>query len=76
MKRMVAGLWSVLWVVMPCVAWAEESHGYSRGNAFIYFATIAAILIYGVHDVFHKKPVTWAAAVVIPITLYMLLPAK
>jgi hypothetical protein len=76
MRRIIAGLWSVLLVVMPCVAWAEESHGYSRGNAFIYYAAIAAVLIYGVHDVFHKKVITWAAAVVIPITFYMLLPAK
>lgn len=76
MKRIAVGLWSVLLVVMPCVAWAEESHGYSRGNAFIYYATIAAVLIYGVNDVFRKKALTWAAAVVIPITLYMLLPAK
>jgi hypothetical protein len=76
MKRIAGALWSVLLVVMPCVAWAEESHGYSRGNAFIYYVAIAAVLIYGVNDVFHKKALTWAAAVVIPITFYMLLPAK
>ncbi len=47
-----------------------------EGMHLSIIAAIAAVLIYGVNDVFRKKALTWAAAVVIPITLYMLLPAK
>ena len=59
MNRLLTLLWGLLVWIMPTVAWAEESHGYSRGNAFIYYAAIAAILIYGINDTFHIKTVTW-----------------
>ena len=76
MKTFVTTLSALSLFIMPYMAFAEEAHGYSRGNAFIYFAAIATILIYGVHDVFHHKWVTWAAAVVIPVTFYFMLPEK
>ena len=76
MKTFVTTLSGLSIFTMPYLAFAEEAHGYSRGNAFIYFAAIATILIYGVHDVFHHKWVTWAAAVVIPVTFYFMLPEK
>ena len=76
MNRLVAVFLGPLVWIMPTVAWAEESHGYSRGNAFIYWAAIAAILIYGINDTFHIKAMTWAAAIIIPVTFYLLLPAK
>jgi len=76
MNRLLTLLWGLLVWIMPTVAWAEESHGYSRGNAFIYYAAIAAILIYGINDTFHIKTVTWAAAIVIPVTFYLMLPVK
>jgi len=76
MNRLLATLsGSLLWI-MPTVAWAAESHGYSRGNAFIYYAAIAAILIYGINDTFHIKMMTWVAAIVIPVTFYLMLPVK
>jgi|SwirhisoilCB2_FD_contig_71_2687305_length_1072_multi_3_in_0_out_0_1 hypothetical protein len=76
MNRLAAALWGPLVWIMPSVAWAEESHGYSRGNAFIYYAAIAAILIYGINDTFRIKAMTWAAAIIIPVTFYLMLPAK
>ena len=75
MKTFVTTLSALSLFIMPYMAFAEEAHGYSRGNAFIYFAAIAAILIYGINDVFRHKWVTWAAAVIIPVTLYVMLPA-
>lgn len=76
MKRLLVAWSGLLAVVMPNLAWAEGVSGYSRGNAFIYFSAMAAVLIYGIHDIFHKKWLTWISAVVIPVTFYMLLPAK
>ena len=76
MNRLVAALWGTLVWTLPAVAWAEEAHGYSRGNAFIYYAAIATILIYGINDVFHMKMLTWAAAIIIPVTFYLMLPVK
>lgn len=76
MNRLIATLWVPLASIMPTVAWAEESHGYSRGNAFIYYAAIAAILVYGINDTFHVRMLTWAAAIIIPVTFYLLLPVK
>lgn len=76
MNRLIATLWIPLVWIMPTVAWAEESHGYSRGNAFIYYAAIAAILVYGINDVFRIKMLTWAAAIIIPVTFYLMLPVK
>jgi hypothetical protein len=75
--RRVIGAWSGISVgLTPALALAEGLSGYSRGNAFIYFAAIAAVLIYGIHDVFHKRWLTWAAAIVIPVALYLNLPSK
>lgn len=72
--------WAVIMAVgaalAPATALAEGMSGYSRGNAMLYFSLIAAILIYGVHDVFHRKALTWAAAIAIPVALYLALPAK
>ena len=76
MKTLMVPLTTMLMVIMPYTVWAEETHGYSRGNAFIYFAAIAAILIYGINDVFRHKWLTRAATLVIAITLYLMLPAK
>jgi hypothetical protein len=76
MNRLAAALWGPLVLIMPTVAWAEESHAYSRGNAFVYYAVIATILIYGINDVFRVKALTWASAIVIPITFYLMLPTK
>ncbi len=76
MNRLIAMLWVPLVWMMPTVAWAEESHGYSRGNAFIYYAVIATILVYGINDIFHVKMLTWAVAIIIPVTFYLMLPVK
>jgi hypothetical protein len=76
MNRLIVALWVSLVWIMPTVAWAEESHGYSRGNAFIYYAAIAAILIYGINDTFRIKMLTWVAAIIIPVTFYLMLPVK
>ena len=76
MNRFIAVLWVPFVWIMPTVAWAEESHGYSRGNAFIYYAAIAAILIYGINDTFRSRILTWAAAIIISVTFYLMLPAK
>jgi uncharacterized membrane protein len=68
----VLGLASVL---APAVALAEGAGGGYKGIAQIYYTFIAAILIYGVHDIFRSKKVTIGAAIVIPVVLYgFLLP--
>ena len=61
MKILMTTLFLLSSFITPYIALAEETHGYSRGNAFIYFAAIAAILIYGINDVFHHNYITWAA---------------
>jgi tryptophan-rich sensory protein len=76
MKKFFGMLAGFMMVLMPYIAWAEGAHGYSRGNAFMYFAAIATVLIYGIHDVFRRRSVTLAAAVLIPVTLYLMLPDK
>jgi hypothetical protein len=76
MRRLVGALSGTMLAIMPIAAWAEGSTAYSRGNAMIYFAAIATVLIYGINDVFHKKWLTWASAVVIPVVFYLNLPAK
>jgi len=76
MNRSLAALGGLLLWSVPSMAWAEESHGYSRGNAFVYYAVIAAILVYGIHDTFRAKALTWSAAIVIPVGFYMMLPTK
>jgi hypothetical protein len=76
MKRLLGVLTGLAVSITPTVALAEGVSGYSRGNAFLYFAAIAAVLIFGINDIFHKKWLTWASAIVIPIALYLQLPAK
>lgn len=76
MKRLLGGLTVLAVSITPTVALAEGAGGYSRGNAFLYFAAIAAVLIFGIHDIFHKKWLTWVSAIVIPVALYLQLPAK
>jgi hypothetical protein len=73
MKRIVSILFAAL-AAWPAMALAEGVSGYSRGNAILYFSAIAVVLIYGIHDVFRKKWLTWFSAVVIPVTLYLNLP--
>jgi len=76
MKKFFGGLSGMTIAMSPALALAEGAGGYSRGNAIIYFAAIATILIYGIHDVFHKKWLTWAAAILIPVALYLNLPKQ
>jgi len=76
MKRFFVALSGWIIGMAPALAVAEEGGGYSRGNAILYFSVIAVILIYGIHDVFRKKWLTWASVVVIPVILYLNLPAK
>jgi hypothetical protein len=76
MRKLLGTLSGLAIAVGPGVALAEGVSGYSRGNAIIYFAAIGAVLIYGVHDIFHKKWLTWGAAVVIPVALYLGLPKQ
>jgi hypothetical protein len=76
MRTLFGTLSGLTIAVSPGVALAEGMSGYSRGNAIIYFAAIAAVLIYGVHDVFHKKWLTWGAAIAIPVALYLSLPKQ
>jgi hypothetical protein len=62
-------------VVAPALAWAEGAGGSYKGIAQIYYTFISFVLIYGVHDVFHNKKVTIAAAVIVPVVMYgFLLP--
>ncbi|WP_447975154.1 hypothetical protein [Nitrospira sp. Kam-Ns4a] len=76
MKRLLGLLSGLAVTITPAVALAEGVSGYSRGNAFIYFSAIAFVLIFGIHDVFQKKWLTWTSAIVIPVLLYLNLPAK
>jgi hypothetical protein len=76
MKKVFTSLTGLAVALTPGMALAEGVSGYSRGNAFIYFAAIAAVLIFGIHDIFHKKWVTWASAIIIPVFLYLQLPMK
>lgn len=76
MRRLLTLLATLMVVWSPAITWAEGATGYSRGNAFIYFMAIGAVLVFGINDVFHKRWLTWAAAIIIPVSLYMMLPAK
>jgi hypothetical protein len=59
----------------PAVAFAEGAGGSYKGIAQIYFTFITAVLIYGVHDVFHNRNVTIAGAVIIIFVMFgVLLP--
>lgn len=76
MKRLVGGVLGLSLAFTPVFALAEGVSGYSRGNAFMYFAAIAVVLIFGIHDVFRKRWLTIASAIVIPILMYLQLPAQ
>jgi hypothetical protein len=76
MKKLVGWVYGLGLLAAPTAAFAEGVSAYSRGNAFIYFSAISAVLIFGVHDVFRKKWLTWACAIVIPAVMYSLLPEK
>lgn len=76
MSRFFSAAVSLLVALTPTVALAEGANGYSRGNAFMYFAAIAAVLIFGIHDIFRKRWVTIVSAIMIPIFLYLQLPAQ
>ncbi|MEW6247495.1 MAG: hypothetical protein AB1555_12435 [Nitrospirota bacterium] len=76
MKRLVGFLALLLLLFTPVIAFAEGVSGYSRGNAILYYSAIAAVLIYGIYDIFHKKWLTWISAILIPVALYLNLPAK
>jgi len=76
MRRLISWFVAPLVALVPALAHAEGVSGYSRGNAFIYFMAIAAVLVFGIHDTFHKKWMTWVGAVVIPVVLYLMLPDK
>jgi len=76
MRRFMGTLAGLAVSITPAVALAEGVSAYSRGNAVLYFAAIAAVLIFGIHDIFHKKWLTWASAIVIPIALYFQLPPQ
>ena len=75
MNKLMGGLLSMIVTLMPALAWAEEVTAYRRGNAFMFFFVIGAVLIYGIHDVFHKRWITVASAIVIPLSLYLMLPS-
>jgi hypothetical protein len=74
MKRYLVMVVGFLAGFVPSVAWAEGVSGYSRGNAFLYYSLIAFVLIYGLHDTFHTKWLTWTGAIIIPILFYLSLP--
>jgi hypothetical protein len=75
MKLVVGVLTGLMLWLAPSLALAEGAGGGYRGIAQIYYAFIAAVLIYGVHDTFHSRNVTIAGAVVIVGVLFgVLLP--
>jgi hypothetical protein len=76
MKRYLAILLGLLTGLLPVVAWAEGVSGYSRGNAMLYYSLMAFVLIYGLHDTFHTKWLTWVGAIIIPVLFYFSLPAQ
>ncbi len=76
MKRILGTFSGLALAMTPSLALAEGATAYSRGNAVGYFAAIAAILIFGIHDTFHKRWLTWGSAVVISVTLYLMLPKQ
>lgn len=75
MRRLVVVWIGIVMFFAPVVALASDP-GYSRGNAFGYFAAIAAVLIYGIHDVFRTRWLTIVSAILIPTALYLNLPGQ
>lgn len=76
MGRYLVTILGFLAGLLPSVAWAEGVGGYSRGSAMLYYSLIAFVLIYGLHDTFHVKWLTWAGAIIIPILFYLNLPTQ
>lgn len=76
MKRYVLMFLGFLAGCLPSVVLAEGVSGYSRGNAMLYYALMAFVLIYGLHDTFHTKWLTWTGGIIIPILFYLSLPAQ
>ena len=76
MKRYFAILSGFVTGLLPTIAWAEGVSGYSRGNAMLYYSLIAFVLIYGLHDTFHTKWLTWTGIIVIPVLFYLSLPSQ
>ncbi len=77
MLRYVITLLSLIVGFLPSAAWAEEVvNAYRRPNAILYYSVIAFVLIYGLHDTFRTKWVTWTGVVVLPLLFYMLLPSQ
>ena len=75
MRRFIGTVMGLMISLTPALAWAEGAGGSYKGIAQIYYTFITAVLIYGVHDVFHNKKVTIAAAIAIPVVMYgFLLP--
>ncbi|HSA62377.1 MAG TPA: hypothetical protein VLE03_09085 [Nitrospiraceae bacterium] len=72
MKRL-ATLSAGLILGSPALALAAEHNASYRGIGQLYFAFMAAILIYGVYDTFGKTA-TYVAAPVILGWLYWMLP--
>ena len=57
----------------PSLVWAEGAGGSYRGIATIYYMLIAAILSYGVFDIFGKVIGRFATPVIF-IVMYFLVP--
>ena len=75
MRRLLGILTGLAVALAPAVAFAEGAGGSYKGIAQIYFTFITAVLIYGVHDVFHNRNITIAGAVIIIIVMFgVLLP--
>ncbi|RMH09446.1 MAG: hypothetical protein D6704_01230 [Nitrospirae bacterium] len=72
-KQAILSLIGVLYGLMPQLAFAEGVGGSYKGIATMYYMLIAAVLIYGVYDIFGKK-VTMYAGPVIAIAMYLLIP--
>lgn len=64
------GMWLSL---MPQVVLAEGAGGSYRGIATIYYMIIAAVLSYGVYDIFGKNVGKFAAPLIF-IIMYVLVP--
>jgi hypothetical protein len=76
MKRYLVLFSAFLAGLLPSIALAEGVSGYSRGNAMLYYSLMAFVLIYGLHDTFHTKWLTWTGAIIIPILFYFSLPVQ
>jgi hypothetical protein len=73
MKR-IATLSAGLILGSPALALAAEHSASYRGVAWIYFAFIAGILIYGVNDSFGKTAMYIAAPFILGWSYWMLPP--